>query len=282
MSEILGVRKYLKHHNSFGTVAVGNVFAEIPRGVKLFQTILEILDGSGNPVSLTNMKADIDEISFLDGNNQVVNQISPTELLDIEKYLGNTNSAGLITIYHALPNLDQKLARFQTDGESLAYGTIGANKLTVRVKLNSVANISEINLKGLVSDANEVRGSYITLGRHNREFNSIDEQELSDLPMNVPGRTKLLEMFNKNTLDSINVKHGGRDIIENMSKTLIEHLQVNAGRTLITGKFCLDFMLDNIFRLSDFLTLNTTEMRYDINWTTAPGSYNIVVMTLND
>jgi hypothetical protein len=287
----MGSKKFYKHHgNASPVTAAAIAIATIARGVTLHTTTLEFRTSAGVLLTVNEMKSDVEYITIKDGANEVVNQISGTDLLELEEYLTESNEAGYITIYHALPNFDKQQGVGGIDAllgkELLAYGTADRGDLTVYVKVASGSTAlagGTISVDGYVTLDGRKRGAYIKLQNFNREFSSTGRQEISDLPKSSMDSAYMLKKWSKSTLSAINLKVNGVDLLEDATKQILERTQKLAGRTLIANKFHVDFMHDNIIRVDDFLAQRgLTEMRYDIEWTTAPGSHAILCMELVD
>lgn len=283
------MKKFIKHHNAASPVTAGNIaLADIPRGVTLHQTILECKSSGGVLLTVAQMKAEIDYITLQIGSREVYNQISATDLLEMEAYLGNSNKDGYITLYHALPHLDKyaRIAGNNIDKEITSIGTTNAEKITVKIKLNGTAPTvggGTINVKGLVSEDARKMGSFLVWQKHNREFSNTGKQELSDLPKGDANRAYVFLKFSKDTLSEVNLKVNNRDWLEDVSKELHQHQNVNAGRTLVTNKFHIDFTLENALRIRDLLPQGgVNELRADLTWSTPPNSYEILAVTLED
>ena len=281
--------KFDKLHAAASPVAAGSVAqAEIPRGVTLHTTTIECLTAAGAHLTVAQMKTEIEYITIKFGSREIVNQISGTDLLELEAFWGLTNKDGYINIYHALPYLEHKFvnqgAQAGLDKEFLSLGTVDAKQIMVYIKVASGATlVSSINVRGKVSEDGRKLGSFVTYKENDRSHTTTGTEQIDNLPFGVFGRAHILWKFSKNTLTEYNLKVNGRDIYEDKKLEETQAQNVNAGRVNVSGRMHIDFTLDNVFRASDLLAQGgVNEQRLDVEWGTAPNSYTILMLQVED
>jgi hypothetical protein len=275
-----------KLHGALSPVAANSIgMAEIPLGPTLHTTKIECLTSAGAHLTVAQMKSEIEYITIKAGSREIVNQISATDLLELEAYWGLTNKDGYINIYHALPFLEQRFRGSDAqDGEVTAIGTKDSKQIVVYVKVASGAtNVSKINVRGKVTEDGRKFGSFVTYKKESRSHTTTGNEQVDKLPKGISDRAHLLWKLSAATLDQLNLKVNGRDLLEDKKIEEIQMENVNSGRVAVSGKLHIDFTLGNIFRFQDFLgQLGVTEQRLDVNWTTAPNSYEILMLQLED
>lgn len=274
------------HGQASPITASGIALAEIPKGVTLHVTTIECLSSAGAPLTVAQMKAEVDTITIKAGSREIVNNISATDLLELEAYWGLTNADGYINIYHALPYMEQyaNLQGNALDREITAIGTMDSRQITAQVKLaSSIPTVAQINILGEVTEDGRNFGAFISYKKENRSFATASTEQIDELPKGIANRAHILWKLSKATLTSMNLKVNGRDLMEDKKLTLLQAQNVNAGRVAVSGRVHIDFTKDNTLRLQDLLAQGgVNEQRLDVVWSTGPTSYEILLVQLED
>ena len=282
--------KYVKLHaglQNIGTSQVGS--ARIPRGVTLHETHLEFRTSTGTAVSLAQLRTEVLSVKMSIGS-KVICQLSAAQLLAVESYMGETNNAGYLRIYHALPYLESRAER-----DALAIGTLDTDEIFVEVTFGTVGGAgtgtATCNIRGVVSSEQRPLGAHVVWRESTRSFSSTGEQEVSDLErsnmskLGVSAYAFHLVALNTATMPKLRVRINGLDRLDRVKKEHLDALQTRAGRVLQnTGAApannglyqAIDWALDNTID-AVFPLQGISEFGAYFTWATnAPSAYKIV------
>jgi Viral coat protein P2 N-terminal domain len=283
--------KYLKLHaglQNIGTSQIGS--ARIPRGVTLHETHLEFRTSTGTPVSLVQMRTEVLYVKMSIGS-KVICQLSATQLLALEAYMGEANQAGYLRIFHDLPHLESRAER-----DALAIGTTDTDEIFIEVTFGTVGGAgvgtASCNIRGLVSSEQRPLGAHCIFRESTRSFASTGEQEVADLEranMSKRGVSAyvfhMIQLPGSSTLTDIRVRVNGLDRFDRIKKEHMDALQTRAGRVLQASGTApttngiwqvIDWAIDNTIDAC-FPLQGISEFSAYLTWATAaPNAYKIV------
>lgn len=226
---------------------------------------------SGTPVDVA--AADwgdfIDDIRLLvDGNSKI--EATAEYLVNRAQYYGETLTAGVLPIFLGMP-----WARTMGGEDQTAYGTAaGMASFTLEVDFKPGVNIGLFKVYAIQSAATQF-GAHVAIQRFARSFSSIGVDEVADIPK---GAYFISEIdIDDANIDDIDVEADGRIIFET-DQAIRDQRHSIAGRVPQTGFTHLDFMAEN--RVGEVFPMVLRDFRLKLDFTTAPGSYDIYVTSI--
>ncbi len=259
-----------------GVAAGALLTAKIPTNGKKYGFFLLGKTAAGVALTAAQLNADIGDIVVrVKGEAKI--EASCTELLMIQKYLGDANVAGNISGIVPIFLTPRDLATYQ-ERRALAWGTADIDSITIEIKIVGVAQLASLELFEYASDEQEVLGTHLTIRRFPHSFASTGVQEISDLVSNVPDMAYRTIFLQKNTADITNVscKVNNALVYDQVPEALNNVLNEDGNRKAQSGYYAIDF--SRIRDLAGMLPMKgITDFRVTPTWATnAPASYNII------
>lgn len=271
-----------------GVQAGGYASARVPLGgaITSIQLICKHMDGSR--MSIAEMLSDIDFVEVKIGGKAKIPQLPPDLFFMLEKYFydsltggANTNAAGVIGIDLLPTELE-----FPTWAEryKYAWGTKGLDEITVHLKIKQTA--SAIGYVEVYSERNPADTGRV-LGEHLvwRSMKSIEraaagEGLIDDLPKASGTSIRFLAIREgTGEIESTTTEYDKTVYRQENQRTDNERKQLFAGRTPQDGWWLEDFTELNATG-SDFPTNGIQELFYTPKWSTAPGTFDVYIQTV--
>jgi len=271
----MSFRQLKKQPNLRGISASAVATGEIPTTGTHYATYLRCLDAGGVELTRAQIIADIGDLVVRINGEQIV-EASATFLLDLQKYYGDSKTAGnvngIIPLFWERPGL----ATFQ-ERALFALGMNNVQSFTIDVNVVGVAVLSSIEVYSLVTPERRNLGQHMRISRFPQSFGSTGIQEITSLPKegaSVAYSAMHIEE-STGTIDDVTVKLGGNDIYDEVSANLNETMLKVSGRSPQTGYYHADFGISN--DLTGMIPMaSVQDWRQQINWSgLAPNNYNI-------
>ncbi len=230
---------------------------------------------AGAAMSRAEVIADVGDVVIRLGGDIKI-EASATFLLDMFKYWhdkeGAFTIAGALPILYTRPNLISAPER-----ALMAWGMKNVESYTIEVNITAVATLVTIEVWTLIEDATRNLGRHLCISRHPQTFAATGVQQLVTLPFGDSDIAILADHIGESTgdINSVIVKAGGNDIIDEVPMELNNMMLRHAGRTAQTDYFHLDYSVIN--DKAGFLPSGRlSSLRYDVEWEAgggAPGNY---------
>lgn len=260
-----------------GGVATGKIN---PVGTQ-YAFYLECLNSSDNPVSVANIKAEIDHVTVRINGSEFLSELTPNFMYARQGYLhdaqGGAEVAGILGWNWIDASLDlaesRSLYAIGTEG-SAAEG--GVDDISIEVKMNAtVANIAKIQVFAAQTGEQRRIGQHIRVNKYPRNVSSTGDYEETQLPKQLGTAYKVLHIEEgSGAIDKVTARIGNTTLNDQVSGELMQHILAMSKREKQSGFYHLAFDLLN--SNGDYIPMNQVkDFRQIINFSTAPNAFNI-------
>lgn len=243
----------------------------------------------GADVSAENIASDIKRIMItLDG--ETVFDASATFLYDLYEYYfggrGFTRTDGTLTIWLSPDWLTRK-----EQSIPLRYGMGNVGVMQITVEFGGSITTDQVEVRALRSAESEQLGTHMRLQRHDRNFASSGDQEISDLSVEQRDDVGTAGIFIQGydgSTDGAAAVINSVDVIVNSQEALkltpadLQTLVQYAGRSWPVDDDeddCFPIPFDIFNNLSGFLPhRGLNDLRLRVNWAEAPNSYKVYML----
>lgn len=268
----------IKQASAVGVASSTTATIRIPTSGTHYGLFLFCKQASGAATSIANIKTSVGDIAVYHNGEQIM-LATATFFLDMQKYYfdsytgGAANVAGIIPIPFA-PYHFQNFAERQI----FAVGTANLQTITVNVSLNTLTNLSSIDVYSEVDPSLRNRGQHIRIKRYPQAFATTGTHEIPTLPLegNTVGYKCLhIELgTNPGVSDYVTFKVGGFAIYDTVVNALNTVYSNFCGRTPQAAYTYVDFNKNNA--ITSYLPMaGIKDIRLLVDWTTQPTSYNV-------
>lgn len=260
-----------------GGVATGKIN---PVGTQ-YAFYLECLDSSNNPVSVANIKAEIDHVTVRVNGTEHLSELTPEFIYARQGFLhdaqGGAEQNGILGWNWTDASLD--LAESRSIYAMGTMGTVaegGIEDISVEVKMNAtVTNIAKIQVFAAQSNEQRRMGQHIRVSKYPRNVASTGDYEETQLPKQLGTAYKTLHIEEgSGAIDKVTARIGNTTLNDQISGELNNHMLRMAKREPQSGYYHLSFDLLNAN--GDYIPMNQVkDFRQLINFSTAPAAFNI-------
>ena len=271
------VAPMLKKLGSVRGIAAGALAtAELPAKGTHYGLFLYARTAGAVPLTRAQIIADVgDVIVRVEGEQKF--ELSSKQILDLQKYYGDSDNAGNIDGVVPIWFYPRGLATWQ-EKMVYGYGMADVKSFTVDTKITGVAQLSTLDVWTYSTDENRVLGPHLTIRRFPQNFPTTGLQEISSLLKGGSDTAyKALHIeLNTGTIDYVTCKVDGTLIHDQVPPNLNQIMNEETGRKFQAGYYSLAF--DKINDLKGLLPMaDVADFRQQINWiTAAPGNFSII------
>jgi hypothetical protein len=270
------LRRLAKMPSMEGVGAGQTANLKLTNGPTYHVLFLRLREGGGD-LEVTEIPNYLEEIRLLvDGNVKI--EASADFLIKRAQFYGETLVDGMLPIF-----LGNPWARTVLGEDLTGYGTDGGlQTLTLEIDQKDGATLDSIKVFAEQSGPMSF-GKHISIRRFASSFAVIGEEEISDLPK---GAHTLLSLdINKTDIDEIEVLADNNRVLITDQVVRAQRL-LNSGRVQQAGYTHIDFVPNNRIAVvsqgpngayidGEAFPMLLNEFRLKLDWTAAPGAYDI-------
>lgn len=266
--------KQVKKFSNITGVATGaTITGKIPAQGTLYEILLRI-DGT-----VAEVKSELANIIVRADGEELVNA-SPTFLFDLEKFYGDALGAGnKATATHSILSIPFARRHLTSDKERslFALGLADINALTIEVLCGTISTLTTIELFAVMTPENRRMGQHVRIHKFPQAFATTGHQEITDLPRGGVNEAYLAIHIGEGTdtyITDVTVKKGGYSLYDAVTALMHDQILPHNLRTAQANYYHVDFGQSR--DLTSFIPMaGVKDWRVDINWNTAPTSYDI-------
>lgn len=240
---------------------------------------LRFLTSAGVELTRAQIIADLSTELKVRLNGTVIWDGDVTLALDLQKYYGDSISAGnvdgMVPIFFNRVNQVTAAERSVT-----ALGPIGIDEITVEAKMgSSFAQLAKVEIYAEVDElAPREIGRHVRVTKHPKTFGSTGAEQIVDLPYKdtfLEGIFAMHYRYSTGAIDNVSITRNGQIWHQTLSAKHAEALLKRGRRTPQSGYHHIDFERNNDL-LSYLPVKGMNEFLVDNVWkTAAPNSYTI-------
>lgn len=246
-----------------GTGPGQSAITRCPTGPTYFEMGIRYTQGAAVDATEAKFQSDFNEVRVIVDEEPKV-RLSGADLLAINKFHLRPFVAGHLPIVFARPDL-----RAPAGEDELAYGTLDVQNMSVEIDIDAAAVTPAISLYAVIG-APTALGRHMTMRATGYQSAAIGVHEIGDLARGFYGMAAM-HIVDANVVD-VEMQANQRKVWE-ADRPIAEGFYADR-RAWQTGYFHIDFQARN--RISESLNLILEDFRAKINFSVAPGAYNII------